>query len=210
MNLQDQGRIINSGYWVKDADLDKIFFFLPTWVWSCNIFCETRDFWQILEYNAILQNPYIHLDLSNLKNGMPYLQNRSYWKQMQQLMSVQWNIASIIWQGEKSLMAWILPEFQSLARKGWNCLKIQNINGFIEQWFTKVFYEAINLCWPIETRKIMKSLDTENSMAEIISFRTHRKLEIGAKNQTITLLAENIFIKSLQIIGKKFQKEDTK
>ena len=53
----------------------------------------------------------------------------------------------------------------------------------------------------------MKSSDTENSMAEIISLRTHRKLEIGAKNQTITLLAENIFIKSLQIIGNKFQKE---
>ena len=48
---------------VWPSDHDKIFFFLPTWIWSSYIFCEMRDFWQIFKYNALLPNPYINLKL---------------------------------------------------------------------------------------------------------------------------------------------------
>ena len=49
-------------------------------------------------------------------------------------MRAQWNIEIIIWLGQNTQMAQMLPEFQSLARKGWNYLKIQNKIVFIEQW----------------------------------------------------------------------------
>ena len=56
----------NCNYQLK-LSLAKIFFFLPTWVRRYNIFCETRDFLQVFEYNAMLRKPYTCRYLSSLK-----------------------------------------------------------------------------------------------------------------------------------------------